>query len=246
MLKGFSDNGFSYEQGWAILKRDGVLEWISPQTQTLLKNVEFHLMKNGFNIQALGINIYYWFFERCKFAFNNATVMGIFRLIFFTFEFLFLLAFTQDDKISIFNPHIFGIIPMYLLGTCIMFQITWNTWFNTWWAKGNIFIIMDHIFALTQAFFTMMDIMNIQLYQYTFRLFRYISFFASINYLFFYTVIASVAYELMGQKDALKNENDHDAVMDIVLSMVALNSLPTFAPTAMINLIFFLKELTMN
>jgi len=32
MLKGFSDEGFSYEQGWAILKRDGVLEWISPQT----------------------------------------------------------------------------------------------------------------------------------------------------------------------------------------------------------------------
>ena len=34
--------------------------------------------------------------------------------------------------------------------------------------------------------------------------------------------------------------------MDIILSMVALNSLPTFGPTAIINLIIFLKELTMN
>jgi hypothetical protein len=50
----------------------------------------------------------------------------------------------------------------------------------------------------------------------------------------------------MGQKDALKDEADHDALMDIIISMVALNSIPTFGPTAIINLIFFLKELTMN
>jgi len=50
----------------------------------------------------------------------------------------------------------------------------------------------------------------------------------------------------MGQKDALKDESDRDAVMDIIISMLALNSLPTFAPTAIINLIVFLKELMMN
>jgi hypothetical protein len=50
----------------------------------------------------------------------------------------------------------------------------------------------------------------------------------------------------MGQKDAMKDESDRDAVMDIILSMLALNSLPTFAPTAIINLVVFCKELTMN
>ena len=87
--------------------------------------------------------------------------MGVFRFIFFAFEFAFLFGFTQDNKISIFNPRIFGIIPIYLLGSSVMFQITWNTWFNTWWAKGNIFVIFDHIFALTQAFFAFLDINNI-------------------------------------------------------------------------------------
>jgi len=44
----------------------------------------------------------------------------------------------------------------------------------------------------------------------------------------------------------MKSEGDKDAIMDMVIGMIVVNSIPTFAPTAFINLVVFLKECTMN
>jgi hypothetical protein len=79
----------------------------------------------------------------------------------FAVEYLFLLGFTQDGKISIFSPRIFGVIPIAILGFVSELQLVWNTWINKWWAKGNIFILMDHCFAIIQVFFALLDINNI-------------------------------------------------------------------------------------
>jgi len=102
----------------------------------------------SYDLQTYAGEIYYWFLERIVNMIHHTTVFGLVRFVMFSAEFLFLLGFTQDGKISIFNPRIFGVIPLALMGFATIFQMFWNTWANRWWAKGNVFVIMDHFFAL--------------------------------------------------------------------------------------------------
>ena len=147
--------------------------------------------------------------------------------------------------LTIMSPMIFGLASSFNTYILLNFKLILNTWFNKWWAGGNLFLLGDEIFGWVSWIFMQLDVYNIEMYQYALRPLRYLSFFISLIYVTVYTILAISTYEEFYLKDEM-TESDKKSFPEFFKGITFAYLCFNFFATYFVNLVIVFKELTMD
>lgn len=115
--------------------------------------------------------------------------------------------------------------------------------FFKFYAHGNLLMIMTLMWTLSQWFCMYLLLWNQDFYLYDLRLLRYLVLLLAITFDFFYACLFSAELEIVWLEGKLYKE---DNAVEVVLALIFGEMLIYYFPTAIVNSIIILKEMTLN
>ena len=203
----------------------------------MVENEEQALMVKFDFLEAWNVFLEY-FFERL----DNFQKNGNIEIVEILIEFFFVYIGQLPGKLSLMSPWFIGIF--YVITVDLTFaQALFNLFINEWFAHGSLILVGSQIFTYVQCVLMSFLLWNFQFYLYDFRMVRYVSLITAITFILGYVMVVAKTIELYFIKAGIEDDvNFIDVIQTLILAYISI----IYSPTFLINLIIFLKELTLN
>ena len=239
MSWGFVDGGESFEAGLEILDSSyNLYDWLSPETRALIDEEE-QIMMVDYQFSEAKERYMEYFDERSSYFLANFEPKTL--EVFVEFVVVYMLEF--NGKFTVMSPIFTAYAPILILFNMISLQFFSNAYYHHYWAHGNAFLVFMTFFGFFQYMCMFMLLQNTDAYLYDFRLTRYVSLFLAMSFDLVYLAVLYRVYDLLFIK-AMKEKTTNP--FDLISVVVLGYGVTFFAPDFFINMLIFLKELTLS
>ena len=128
---------------------------------------------------------------------------------------------------------------------CIL-GVAYNLWFNIawsdWWAEGNIWLILNTFYLISQSIFSIIVMFEIPFIMKRMKFFRFCSFMSAIGYnLVYFSMLGDWFYQVF-YSDKSQLDSSSGAI-DIIFNMIITYNLIIHFPIVPMNIAIMFKEI---